>query len=101
MVSVDLSKFDNSWYRPGSFLKRLLWYVVSALFVKTYAPFPSRFKRQLLLFFGAKIGRNVVIKPNINIKYPWHLELGDNVWLGEGVWIDNLATISIGSNVCI
>jgi putative colanic acid biosynthesis acetyltransferase WcaF len=26
---------------------------------------------------------------------------GDHVWIGEGVWIDNLVKIEIGSNVCI
>ncbi len=42
-----------------------------------------------------------VIKPKVNIKYPWFLILGDYVWIGEKVWIDNLAQVTIGSNVCI
>jgi putative colanic acid biosynthesis acetyltransferase WcaF len=37
----------------------------------------------------------------VTIKYPWFLELGDHVWLGEGVWIDNHTTVAIGSDVCI
>ena len=37
----------------------------------------------------------------MNIKYPWHLKIGENVSIGEGVWIDNLADVNIGSNVCI
>ena len=43
----------------------------------------------------------MVIKPRVRIKYPWHLVLGDNVWIGEDVWIDNLVTVTVGSNVCI
>ena len=37
----------------------------------------------------------------MNIKYPWNLRIGDDTWIGEGVWIDNLGKVSIGSNVCI
>ena len=51
--------------------------------------------------FGAKIGKGVFIKPSVNIKYPWNLTIGDDTWIGEGVWIDNLGKVSIGSNVCI
>jgi putative colanic acid biosynthesis acetyltransferase WcaF len=42
-----------------------------------------------------------VIKPRVTIKYPWFLELGDHVWLGEGVWIDNHTRVALGSHVCI
>ena len=55
----------------------------------------------VLKLFGAKIGKGVVIKPNVNIKYPWLLEIGDHTWVGEKVWIDNLAKVTIGSNVCL
>jgi putative colanic acid biosynthesis acetyltransferase WcaF len=54
-----------------------------------------------LRIFGASVGAGVVIKPRVNIKYPWFLEIGDNVWIGEDVWIDNLASVVIGNNVCI
>lgn len=64
-------------------------------------PFPSSFKNRLLRLFGAKVGNGVVVKPNVNIKYPWFLEIGDECWVGEGVWIDNLAQVTIGSNVVL
>ena len=51
--------------------------------------------------FGAKTGKNIILKPRINIKYPWFLEIGNNCWIGENVWIDNLTTVKIGNNVCI
>ena len=50
---------------------------------------------------GAKLGQGVFIQPSVNIKYPWNLTIGDDTWIGEGVWIDNLGKVSIGSNVCI
>jgi len=51
--------------------------------------------------FGAKTGKNIILKPRINIKYPWFLEIGNNCWIGENVWIDNLTTVKIGNNLCI
>lgn len=51
--------------------------------------------------FGAKIGRSVVVKPGVKVKFPWRLEIGDHSWIGEDAWIDNLAQVSIGSNACI
>jgi putative colanic acid biosynthesis acetyltransferase WcaF len=43
----------------------------------------------------------VVLKPRINVKYPWHLEIGDHAWIGEGAWLDSLAAIRIGSHACL
>lgn len=99
---TDLSKFNNSWYYPGaSNIKQLLWYITNAVIFKT-SLFPlSQLKVALLKTFGAKVGRNVNIKPSVNIKYPWNLEIGDFSWIGENVWIDNLGKVIIGSNVCI
>ena len=100
-MTVDLSKYNNSWYKPGPAWKRAAWYLVSGMFFKT-SLFPSYgFKRFLLRSFGAVIGRSVVIKPYVSVKYPWLLTIGDHCWIGEQVWIDNLAQVTIGNNVCI
>jgi putative colanic acid biosynthesis acetyltransferase WcaF len=100
-MTTDLSVYDNSWYKPGSRIKRGLWYFVNISFFKTgLFPFYG-FKRFLLRAFGAKIGRGVLVKPFVNIKYPWFLEIADHVWIGEHVWIDNLGKVSIGNNVCL
>jgi putative colanic acid biosynthesis acetyltransferase WcaF len=58
-------------------------------------------KRMLLRIFGAKIGMGVILKPKINIKYPWMLSVGNHSWIGEGVWIDNLGNVEIGANCCL
>jgi putative colanic acid biosynthesis acetyltransferase WcaF len=41
------------------------------------------------------------MRHGLNVKYPWHLEIGDNCWIGEDCWIDNLTTVRIGSDVCL
>jgi len=68
---------------------------------KTMLPIPSKIKVKILKLYGAKVGYNVLIKPNVNIKYPWFLEIGNDVWIGENVWIDNLAQVTIGNDVCL
>ncbi len=101
MNKVNFDKFDNSWYNPGSISRRILWYFFSQIFINTTFLWPMAVKRFILKMFGMKIGRKFVIKPSVNIKFPWFLEISDNVWIGEKVWIDNFVTIKIGNNCCI
>jgi len=101
VAKTNLSAYNNSWYKPGAgLLKQALWYFINATVLKSAMPFSSVRKRWLKLF-GAQIGKGVVIKPHVSVKYPWNLEIGDYSWIGEHVWIDNLDTVRIGSNVCI
>ncbi len=99
---MDLSKYNNSSYYPGAgIIKRLSWYVVNAFFFDSWLLPHSGIKSFLLRLFGANVGVGVVIKPRVNIKYPWNIVIGDHVWIGEGVWMDSLAMINLGSNICI
>ena len=43
----------------------------------------------------------MIIKPHVSVKYPWRLRIGNHVWIGEGVWIDNLGNVELKDNVCI
>lgn len=101
-MNVDLSRFNNSWYSPGrGVLVRSVWFLVNSLFLRNpLNPF-SELKVILLRAFGAKIGAGVVLKPGLNIKYPWHVEISDHSWIGENVWLDSIAPISIGRNACL
>ncbi len=101
---TDLSAYSNTLYKAeigASAIKRGAWYIINVcFFINPLNPF-SALKRTLLRWFGGKIGKGVVIKPAVNIKYPWKLSVGDYSWIGEKVWIDNLAHVEIGRNVCI
>lgn len=100
-MQVKLNTYRNDWYKPGSGLKRFIWHYTNALFFRS-GLFPVYgLKVFILRSFGAKIGKGVLIKPYVNIKYPWFLQIGDDCWIGEKVWIDNLDKVTIGSNVCI
>lgn len=79
----------------------MLWYMVNALIVRASWNPMMGIKIFLLRAFGAKIGKGLIIKNEVRIKSPWFLTIGDNCWLGERCWIDNLDRVAIGSNVCI
>ena len=98
---VRLDLFENSDFSRGaSRAVEAGWFVLSGLLVESWLP-GSGWRQTLLRAFGARIGSGVVIKPRVRVKFPWRLEVGDNVWIGERVWIDNLDRVTIGSNACI
>jgi putative colanic acid biosynthesis acetyltransferase WcaF len=101
-VKNDL--YNNDWYKReigASRLKQICWYLINVLFFINPLNPSGSIKRFFLRLFGARLGKGVVLKPAINIKYPWKLSVGDFSWIGEKAWIDNLADIEIGKNVCI
>ncbi len=100
MATTQLNTFNNSWYKPGSAIQRVMWYFTHMAFFRSAFPFSS-FKVFLLRMYGARVGKGVVIKPHVRIKYPWLLELGNHIWIGEDVWIDNLGKVAIADHCCL
>lgn len=76
------------------------WMLLGAPLVSGLLP-GSRWRVALLRLFGARIGRGVVVKPRVRVKFPWRLRVGDFTWIGEEAWIDNLAEVRLGSHVCL
>jgi putative colanic acid biosynthesis acetyltransferase WcaF len=101
-MRVHLSTYSSAGFdRGASWLKEALWLLVSLVLFRL-CPFAfSPLKCTVLRAFGARIGRNVTVKPQVKITFPWKLTIGDHVWLGEECWLLNLERITIGSNVCI
>lgn len=98
---MKLDTFNNPDFNRGApWWLEALWIAVSGLLFSTWLP-GSRWRCALLRMFGAKVGRGVVIKPAVRIKFPWKLTVGNYSWLGESVWIDNLDRVEIGDNCCI
>lgn len=98
---MRLDLYDNrSFSRARPAWVEALWLVAQWLFLRS--PIPGSTHRRLILrVFGARIGRGVIIKPGLRVKFPWRLTVGDYSWLGEDAWIDNLADVSIGAHCCI
>ncbi|RYY06172.1 MAG: colanic acid biosynthesis acetyltransferase WcaF [Sphingobacteriaceae bacterium] len=100
-MQTDLSKFTIGNYVAGPKWKVLIWHFINYYILNSALPWPYALKRWLLNLFGAKIGKGLVIKTKVRIKNPWRLTIGENCWIGESVWIDNLEDVNIGNNVCL
>ncbi len=101
-MQTQLAKFTTGNYNTGApKLKVLLWHLVNYYVLNSSFPWPYSLKTKLLRLFGARIGKGLVIKTKVRVKNPWRLTIGDNCWIGESVWIDNLEDVTLGSNVCL
>jgi putative colanic acid biosynthesis acetyltransferase WcaF len=98
---VKLNTYKTTISIGASKSTQIVWYFVNIIFLKSSFPFPSSLKTYLLKLFGAKIGTGVRFKPCINIKFPWKLSIGNDCWIGENVWIDNLEQVTIGNDCCL
>jgi putative colanic acid biosynthesis acetyltransferase WcaF len=98
---MHLDRYSSVTFdRGASRLREALWLLANGFMLSTSIP-GSIWRVLLLRAFGAIIGRGVIIKPSVRVKFPWRLQIGSCSWIGESVWIDNLADVRIGSNVCI
>lgn len=96
-----LDKYDNANFSRGRYwLTELLWLTIGDLLVRSRLP-GSRLRILVLRAFGASVGRGVVIKPHVRVKFPWRLTIGDHSWIGEDTWIDNLVDVRIGEHVIL
>lgn len=100
-VERSLRGFTGAGYDKGRpLLVQAVWFaVLNLVFVKWW--FPARWRPVVLRAFGARIGRRVLIRHRVRVHWPWRLDIGDDVWIGEDAWLLNLERISIGSNACV
>jgi putative colanic acid biosynthesis acetyltransferase WcaF len=90
----------NENYGPEEFRKRILWMAVRP-FLRLIPRFFYGCRNRILRWFGARIGEAVRIYPDVDIFYPWNLEIGDEVTIGPGVKLYSLGKIIIGSGSMI
>jgi len=101
-MSVELGKFKLEPFSFGrGIVVRTIWHLFNVLVLRNPFVVFSSLRIVALKLFGAKLGRGLLMQKPISVKCPWHLQVGDYSWIGEGVWIDNLTTVKIASNVCI
>lgn len=99
--AMRLDLFGNDDFERGaSRITELAWLALEAVLFSSWLP-GSHWRCALLRMFGARIGTGVVIKPHVSVKFPWRLKLGNHVWIGERVWIDNLASVSVDDHSCL
>ncbi len=98
----DLSGFTvPKGFRGANVLKVQLWWAVQATLFAGSPQILYRWRAFLLRLFGAKIGKNVVIRPSVKITYPWKLTVGDYAWVGDDAVLYTLGEINIGAHAVI
>ncbi len=98
---MRLDAYDNRSFSRGRRLWiEALWLLAQWMFVRSQIP-GSTHRLLILRMFGARIGSGVKIRPGLRVKFPWRLMIGNHAWIGEDVWIDNLADVAIGAHCCI
>lgn len=102
MQVQQLNKFQlpKNFRGKNAFIVQL-WWLVQGLFFKTSPQFLYGYRRWLLRLFGAKIGKNVILRPSVKITYPWKISIGDYSWIGDDVNLYSLGEIEIGKNVVV
>lgn len=101
MLVQDLNSYSlpRGW-RCGSNPQRFFWFLFVRPLVACWIP-GTAWRKFFLRLFGARFGFGGRIKPRVFITAPWNLIVGDHCWLGEELWIDNLADVVIGDHVCL
>ncbi len=78
-----------------------LWWIVQSSLFSMSPQFMYGWRCFLLRLFGAKIGKDVIIRPSVQITYPWKVVIGSNCWLGDNTELYSLGEIEIGNNVVV
>lgn len=88
-----------AWDRPRIVI--YLWAIAERLFVTNSWQISSSLRVRVLRLFGAEIGSGVVFRPRTRVSFPWKLHIGDDCWVGEGVWFHNQDHVFVGHDVVI
>jgi putative colanic acid biosynthesis acetyltransferase WcaF len=102
MYHQDLSLFKiPKKFRGRSKIFVQFWWIIYAIFFRLSPQFLYGWRRFILRSFGAKIGKKVIIRPSVQITYPWKVKIGDFCQIGDDVVLYSLGEIEIGNNVVI
>jgi putative colanic acid biosynthesis acetyltransferase WcaF len=105
-AGITLSDRRLAAFDPGddfdsrTLIWRVGWFVVQNLLFDRWW-LSARLRPPLLRAFGAKVGKNCLIRHGVRIHFPWNLDIGDDTWIGEFVWLHSFVDIVIEDNVCI
>ena len=88
-----------AWDRPKAVV--YLWAIIELLLVTNPWQISSALRIKALKYFGAEIGTGVIFRPRTRVKFPWKLHIGNDSWIGEGVWFHNQDHVYVGHDVVI
>lgn len=88
-------------YSKKEYFYRFIWNI-SGQFLLDFSPrYSYKTRRFILMFFGAKIGKNTRVSRGVKVFYPPNLEIGESCGIGSNVNLYNLDFIKIGIKTTI
>ncbi len=99
-MKVDVSSYKSP-HSLRNIIGRLLWGIVWLLLYRPSPKICHGWRRFLLRFFGAKVGKGACPHPSARIWAPWNLEMGEYSCLSFGVDCYCVDKIRIGSHATV
>jgi putative colanic acid biosynthesis acetyltransferase WcaF len=99
MLDIEGNRADRKW-TTGEQLTRVLWALARPLFVCS-PRIAWGWRRGLLRLFGAKIGAEAHIYPNVRIEIPWNVSVGAYAAVGDHAILYALGRITIGEKATV
>jgi len=97
-VDVSHPRSDFSFRQK---VTRAAWNTVWHLLFRPSPTFLFGWRRTLLRFFGARMGKGVRVYPSARIWAPWNLEMGDHSCLGPSVICYSVDKVKIGAHATV
>jgi putative colanic acid biosynthesis acetyltransferase WcaF len=82
-------------------IKRVLWAGVEGTLFRYSFHTMNGWRAFLLRLFGARVGRQCIIRRTVRTYYPWNVTIGDMCILGDKAEIYSLGQITIGKGAMI
>lgn len=91
----------GSGQRGRSAIYVQLWWLIQSTIFRCSPQCMYSWRCFLLRLFGAKVGKNVIVRQTTSVTYPWNLVIGDNVWVGDDVELYNWSVITIEDDAVV
>jgi putative colanic acid biosynthesis acetyltransferase WcaF len=88
-------------FRGENPIKVQSWWIIQSIFIRLSPQFMYGWRSFWYRLFGAKIGKQVLIRPSVKCVYPWKLSISDYSWIGDDASLYTLGEIEIGANTVI
>lgn len=85
----------------GNKLGRIVWGVVYALAFRLSPRLLYGWRRMLLRWFGATVGRNARVDPSVRVWAPWNMDIGEEASLGPAVYCYSVSPIHVGAHATV
>ncbi|MEL7240270.1 MAG: WcaF family extracellular polysaccharide biosynthesis acetyltransferase, partial [Planctomycetota bacterium] len=94
-TAEDKLRYVSPWTLKQKIL-RVLWMFTSKLLFRTSFHNLYGWRRMLLRLFGARIGKDVRIRPTTHVEIPWNITIGDGTVVGDHAILYSLGHITVG-----